>query len=139
MGAEIGVMGMVRIGSKQEVGRRKRGIFIDGKQKGVILHSVPVILSEGFSDLLLNGFGSVMLLLLRSSHTERERQRQRHRCVFIRRSLLFQMPLNRDNTTIRSISLHKVAPARSTNYYFPRLPKLSCLNNTVKSRFVISH
>lgn len=34
LGGEIGVMGIVRIGSKEQAGRRKRGIFfIDGKEK----------------------------------------------------------------------------------------------------------
>ena len=127
MGAEIGVMGMVRIGSKQEVGRRKRGIFIDGKHKGVILHSVPVLLYEGFSDLLLSGFGGSVLRCFFCFVLPTLRERLR--CVFIRRILLFQMPLKRDNAKKRSISLDEVVPACSTNYLSPRLPKLSCLDN----------
>lgn len=43
-------MGRVRIGSKEEVGRRKRGIFMMEMKKGGILDSVPVLINEGFSD-----------------------------------------------------------------------------------------
>lgn len=50
LGAENGDMGRVRIGSKEEVGRRKRGIFMMEMEKGEILDSVPVLLNEGFSD-----------------------------------------------------------------------------------------
>ena len=44
------------MGSKQEVGRRKRGIFMMEMKKGGIFYGVPVLINEGFSDLLLGGF-----------------------------------------------------------------------------------
>ena len=83
-----------------------------------------LVILSGFSDSVLCCFFCFVL----PREGGRERERGGSVLLLLLCSVLLRNPRSQ-------ISLDELAPARSTNYLSPRLPKLSCLNNYLYSRF----